>query len=315
MTNARANRGPLVRPGEIDHHLADMTATFSADVTLAAAEQKLAAAGQWLPIDGAPESTIGKLVEINSTGPLRLGYGAWRDLLLGAQFLNGCNELVTAGGRTVKNVAGYDLTKFMVGQCGIFGKLVSLTTRTYKRPAAAALARFAPDIRLVNRIMPTELRPQWMMLTAGELLCGYVSDERTVDWYVAKLPEIKPVSIAKHTIEEELSIRRGLWKVNGENWFRAAVAPARVKEFVDLAGMKKWVADPAFGVVMGEFSEAQEARIRDAGKALSATVTFWKNDRMDFETADDGQRQLLERLKKSFDPDGKLVPLPWQRSS
>src|SRR5207344_1331571 len=103
-------------------HVEDLSATFAADVTLGAAQAKLREHGQWLPIDGGNDETLGALVERNSTGPLRLGFGAWRDLLLGAQFTNGDGELITAGGRTVKNVAGYDLTKLMVGQRGVFGK-------------------------------------------------------------------------------------------------------------------------------------------------------------------------------------------------
>ena len=74
-----------------------------------------------------PPNSWALALEMNSTGPLRLGFGAWRDLLLGAQFYNGRGELITAGGRTVKNVAGYDLTKFMVGQRGVFGRLLTLT--------------------------------------------------------------------------------------------------------------------------------------------------------------------------------------------
>src|SRR5947207_12535008 len=151
MIHARENRTPLVPPGGIEHHVADLSATFAADVTLASAQRKLAETGQWLPIDGDSSKTLGELVDCNSTGPLRLGYGAWRDLLLGAQFTNGRGELITAGGRAVKNVAGYDLTKFMVGQGGVFGKLVTVTTRTYKRPTGAVIARFDPDPRLVNR--------------------------------------------------------------------------------------------------------------------------------------------------------------------
>src|SRR5438128_2074404 len=139
MSDFRPNRQPLVFPGDIDHHVADMTATMAADVTLAAVQAKFESTEQWLPIDGDPSLPVGQLVENNSTGPLRLGYGAWRDLLLGAQFANGRGELITAGGRTMKNVAGYDLTKFMVGQGGVFGKIVSITTRTYKRPTGAIL--------------------------------------------------------------------------------------------------------------------------------------------------------------------------------
>src|SRR4051794_25256468 len=120
VINYRAPRAPLVAPGQIEHHVADMTATFAADVTLDEAQRKLLDSRQWLPIDGDASRELGSLVESNSTGALRLGYGAWRDLLLACQFLNGEGELITVGARTMKNVAGYDLTKFMVGSHGIF---------------------------------------------------------------------------------------------------------------------------------------------------------------------------------------------------
>src|SRR3954462_3205112 len=173
----RADRAPAVPPGGMELHERDMTATFSADVTLADAQAKLRELEQWLPVDGPESWTLGRLVETNSTGPLRLGYGAWRDLLLGSQFLNGRGELITAGGRTVKNVAGYDLTKFMVGQGGVFGRIMTITTRTYKRPTGALLATFAPDPKLINQIIPAPTRPQWAILTPENLLCGYLGDE------------------------------------------------------------------------------------------------------------------------------------------
>src|SRR5438477_5555900 len=89
MPEFRPPRQPLVPPGGIECFSRDMTATISADVPLAAVWEKLAPFDQWLPIDGDPAATIGQLVDQNSTGPLRLGYGAWRDLLLGTQFING----------------------------------------------------------------------------------------------------------------------------------------------------------------------------------------------------------------------------------
>src|SRR5829696_6879676 len=117
----RPPREPLVPPGGHELLARDMTAIFSADCTLRFAQDKLAELNQWLPVDGDPDATLGSLIDTNSTGPLRLGFGGWRDLLLGAQFTNGKGELITAGGRTVKNVAGYDLTKFVAGGFGIFG--------------------------------------------------------------------------------------------------------------------------------------------------------------------------------------------------
>src|SRR5580704_11897690 len=160
-----------------------MTATFGADVTLTAAQEQLSTLDQWIPIDGDPASPIGDLIAFNSTGPLRLGYGAWRDMLLGLQFTNGRGELISAGGRTMKNVAGYDLTKFMVGSAGMFGKIIAVTARTYRRPQAALIARFPTDGKIVGTLIPTSLRPQWAMLTADALLCGYLGDRRTVDYY------------------------------------------------------------------------------------------------------------------------------------
>src|SRR5438046_1183910 len=67
MPEFRPNRQPLVSPGEIDHHVADMTATLAADVTLETAQNALAGKQQWLPIDGDPALPVGHLVEMNSS--------------------------------------------------------------------------------------------------------------------------------------------------------------------------------------------------------------------------------------------------------
>jgi FAD/FMN-containing dehydrogenase len=313
MSESRSNRTPLVQPGGIDHHVADMTATLSAVVTLKAAREKLAEAGQWLPIEGNASLTLGRLIETNSTGPLRLGYGAWRDLLLGAQFLNGRDELITAGGRTVKNVAGYDLTKFMVGQRGVFGRLVTVTTRTYKRPDGAILAKFRPNLGLVNRVMPTDLRPQWMALTAEALCFGYLADERTLAYWLDHLPKLEPASIERRTIKEDIEHRRKLWRTEGERTFRVAVAPAQIADFIAAAQPASWVADAAFGIIIGGCAPENMPGICDAAKQFAGTATIFAGDELEFEPANSGQRALLDRLKQAFDPDGRLAPLPWRK--
>src|SRR5690606_35700472 len=98
---SRPDRSPLVAPGEIEHLVEDMTVIASADLSLATLQARLATTSQWLPVDGDAAMTLGQLITLNSTGPLRLGYGAWRDLLLGVQFRNRRGELITAGGKTV----------------------------------------------------------------------------------------------------------------------------------------------------------------------------------------------------------------------
>jgi hypothetical protein len=312
MSEFRAQLEPLVAPGAIDHHAGDMTMTAAADVSLRRAQETIAAAEQWLPIDGDAEKTVGELVESNSSGPLRLGYGAWRDLLLGAQFHNGHGELITAGGRTVKNVAGYDLTKFMVGQGGVFGRVVTITTRLYKRPAGAILATFAPNPRIIGRLLPSTAKPQWAMLTPDALLCGYLGDERTLDFYQRTLGEQKPRAVERRTLEQDVEHRTGLWRGD----FRVSVPPAKVADFVAVANPAKWVADAAFGIVLGESDDA--AAIRTAAQALGGTATFPRRDGETgplFDVPSPQQRALLERLKKSFDPDNQLAPLPWQAAT
>jgi FAD binding domain len=305
MSEQRPPREPLVAPGQIDHHVDDMTATVAADVPLRQFQETLAAANQWLPIDGDPQLTVGHLVETNSTGSLRLGYGAWRDLLLGAQFHNGRGELITAGGRTVKNVAGYDLTKFMVGQRGVFGKLLTLTTRTYKLPAGAVLAVFPPKPRLVHRLIPSPARPQWIMLTPDGLLCGYVGDERALAYYSKSLAEWNPIVLEPRSLEQDIEHRVRLWRGD----FRASVPPASVLEFVAAVKCAPWAADAAFGIVRGN---GRRDAVESAAKQFSGTVVFEGDDNW-FSPPPGPQRELLARLKKAFDPDNRLTPLPQWR--
>jgi FAD/FMN-containing dehydrogenase len=314
MSNARPNRTPIVPPGGIEHHVTDLTATFAADVTLAAARDKLAKAGQWLPIDGGGHETLGVLVERNSTGPLRLGFGGWRDLLLGAQFTNGAGELITAGGRAVKNVAGYDLTKFMVGQFGIFGRVVTLTTRTYKRPTGAALATFEPDVRRLNAMLTTPARPQWALLTREALRCGYLGDERTIAFYEKTLPQLEPREWTRQSLEDDIALRERLWTAsdeggaNGRVGFRASVPPMKLQEFA--ANLDRWVADAAFGIVIGSTDVRNAAAIREAARQCGGSVVLLDSSGKPLDPQlDPAVNWVLERLKYAFDPDGRLNPL------
>lgn len=307
----RAPRERLTAPGAIDHHVADLTATASAGVTLQQYQNRLMESGQWFPIDGHPNATLGALIEQNSTGPLRLGYGAWRDLLLGVQFENGKGELVTAGGRTVKNVAGYDLTKFMIGQAGVFGKVVTLTTRTYRKPDNAILARFAPNPRLINRLMPSDCRPQWALLTKDALLCGYLSDQRTIDFYHGAVKEFRPVEVQRRTVADDIEHRTSLWRGEGEMTFRASVPPMRVQDFAQAASLQTWAADAAFGIVIGACSKQDINPLRKVATDLGGSITFRNGDGAIADlSSESGEHKILERLKHAFDPERRLASLP-----
>jgi hypothetical protein len=292
-----------------------MTATISADATLAAVQSRLAELNQWLPIDGDPSQTVGQLVECNSTGPLRLGYGAWRDLLLGCQFINGKNELITAGGRTVKNVAGYDLTKFMVGQRGVFGRIQTITTRTYRLPTSALLVRFTTSINAqeacslglqqLSELLPTDLRPHWSILAPNSLYLGYLGDGRTIDYCERTLPRHNPAEIIRRPLADDIAHRQTLW--TGAT-LRVVLPPNRIAQFIELSSASKWAADPAFGVIRLA-DNLDPGKLLSAAQATGARVFPESAGQAIVNVYNPAERQILLRLKESFDPQNKLNPL------
>jgi hypothetical protein len=302
-TRIRPPRQPLVAPGDLDHHFADMTATVSAELTLETLQARLAAHDQWLPMDGDPKRSIGELVEMNSTGPLRLGFGAWRDLLLGAQFTTSSGQLITAGGRTMKNVAGYDLTKFMVGQYGIFGRLVTITTRTYKRPTAVLRARFEVSDKLIGQLLPTPARPQWAMFCRGALWCGYLGDDKAIAFYEDELRSRNALELQKCSLQEDIDFRAANWLPRrAPTEFRASVPPTGILEFTKAAGLADFSADAGFGIVVGSCPADRKVAVRQAADAPGGRVSFVDaEDRQNYFGASSAERALLERIKSAFD--------------
>jgi len=303
----RPQRPPLVTPGAIEHHVADLTVSVAADVTLDALQRKLAEHRQWLPIDGDPNLPIGQLVEINSTGPLRLGYGAWRDLLLGTQFTTLSGQFITAGGRAMKNVAGYDLTKFMVGQFGLFGKLVTITTRTYKRPETALRVQMPLSLDLVGRAIPTHCKPHWAMLIPGQLYFGYLGDEKTIAFYESAVLEFKPSEIKRQTIDQDIAFRATNWlpmtdkNVGATIRYRVSVPPPRILDFIQRAALSEYRADPAFGIIVGSCDADRKDALRKAADAVGGLAQFDDPDDLQtFFNKSGGELALLQRIESAF---------------
>ncbi|TVQ57917.1 MAG: FAD-binding oxidoreductase [Spirulina sp. DLM2.Bin59] len=122
--------------GIIDHAVGDLTITVAAGATLAAVQAYLAPTGQFLPLDPSypQDATLGGIVATGDAGSWRHRYGGLRDLLLGISFVRADGTAAKAGGRVVKNVAGYDLMKLLTGSFGTLATITELTFRTYPRP-------------------------------------------------------------------------------------------------------------------------------------------------------------------------------------
>src|SRR5207249_7295627 len=96
----------------------------------------LRAENQRLPVDvPLPEqATLGGILATNTSGPRRLGFGTLRDYVLGMSWINDEGQEVKAGGRVVKNVAGYDLCKLQIGALGTLGIITQVTLKLKPRP-------------------------------------------------------------------------------------------------------------------------------------------------------------------------------------
>ncbi|HEY9610151.1 FAD-binding oxidoreductase [Allocoleopsis sp.] len=131
----------------IEHAVGDLTVTVEAGVKLADLQNLLLKEGQFLPLDPAypQQATLGGIIATADSGSWRQRYGGVRDMLLGISFVRSDGQLAKAGGRVVKNVAGYDLMKLFTGSYGTLGILTEVTFRVYPMPLASGTVVLTGD--------------------------------------------------------------------------------------------------------------------------------------------------------------------------
>lgn len=131
--------------GIVDYEPTELVVTARCGTSLAALEQTLAEQGQMLPFE-APSfggaATVGGVVASGLSGPRRQSVGAVRDFVLGAKLIDGRGDVLQFGGRVMKNVAGYDVSRLMAGALGTLGLLAEVSLKVLPRPAAEATLRF-----------------------------------------------------------------------------------------------------------------------------------------------------------------------------
>jgi glycolate oxidase FAD binding subunit len=123
----------------IEHAVGDLTVTVEAGVKFTDLQNVLTKTNQFLPLEPAypQDATIGGIVATADSGSLRHRYGGIRDMLLGLSFVRSDGQIAKAGGRVVKNVAGYDLMKLFTGSYGTLGIITEVTLRVYPVPEAS----------------------------------------------------------------------------------------------------------------------------------------------------------------------------------
>ncbi|MEG4395368.1 FAD-binding oxidoreductase [Microcoleus sp. BROC3] len=160
----------------VQHAVGDLTVTAEAGMKFADVQKILAGANQFLAIDPAypQEATLGGIVAAADAGSLRHRYRGVRDMLLGISFVRSDGKIAVAGGRVVKNVAGYDLMKLFTGAYGTLGVISQVTFRVYPLPEASGTVVLAGETNALAQatqiLLSSALAPTAVDLLSPELV-------------------------------------------------------------------------------------------------------------------------------------------------
>ena len=210
--------------GAIDHCAGELTATVPAGATLQAVNEVLARSGQWLPLDPAhaDRATIGGVIAANDSGPRRQQHGTPRDLIIGIEMVRADGRVAKAGGKVVKNVAGYDLARML---CGSFGTLAIVTAATFKlaplSPASRTVVAAARDARsladLARAVAESPAAPSAIELESPphRLLVRFETTEGAADRQAAETRDL----CRGHGADAQVidgSEEAGVWRRHGQ---------------------------------------------------------------------------------------------------
>ncbi|MBV9280608.1 MAG: FAD-binding oxidoreductase [Chloroflexi bacterium] len=326
----------------LEHAAGDLVVRAEPGVTLESLQRTVAAAGQRLALDPPePGATLGGIVAANASGPRRLRFGTARDLLIGITYVLPNGTVARAGGKVVKNVAGYDLGKLFTGSLGTLGLLVETIFRLHPLPAMARTVVLRGVDRpedlgaAVQAILHSPLVPSALEFTwdaRGTLAVLFEGIEPGVAAQVeGALQRLRPLGDLLVLGEEE----QASWWDGSPGWQRAAGA-ARLKIAVvpgDLPHMLRHVIASAdrrgagrrlhgragtavmFATLTADTPTLTEM-IRDirreaAGRGGSAVVLdapAGVKRAVDVWGPVGDALPLMRRVKEQFDPDGIMSP-------
>jgi FAD/FMN-containing dehydrogenase len=260
----------------VEHQPEDMTATVQAGMRLEDFQERLRKHGQWLPLDpGAAELTIGDLLAHDLSGPRRLGYGTVRDYLIGIRVALANGEVIRAGGKVVKNVAGYDLGKLFIGAKHSLGVIVEGTFKLRPVPEAeqiieAAFPSLQPLEAAARQLLRSPAEP--VLLDAHNLAGGL----RLVAAFAGAREDVA----YQLAIAREMAAWRELAEYRGTPILpprKLSVAPSNVFNTLKTLGETRFVARLGNGIIYADAIDPNDAV---------------------------PNRELAERVKEAYDPAG-----------
>lgn len=196
----------------LEHEAGDLTCTVEAGVRLSVLNAELGRDGQRLSLDPPGDPTIGALLAENLSGPLRHRFGAPRDLLLGVTLVLADGTVASAGGKVVKNVAGYDLGRLVCGSRGRLALVARASFRLHPLPKAAETLVAEPEdvARVVAALLRSQLQPSALdVLHPGRLALLFEGSAGAVDPQVAAARTLVGKTVAGEGVWGESRQRQG----------------------------------------------------------------------------------------------------------
>lgn len=313
----------------LDHPWQDLTCTVQAGCTWASLQQNLAKHGQFVALDPlfSDRATVGGVIATNDSGSLRQRYGSLRDLVIGMTLVLSDGTIAKTGGRVVKNVAGYDLSKLMTGSMGTLAVITEANFRLYALPQySRTFTVTAPDaIRLaplLAKIRGSHLIVQSLQLrrdkTEAHLdICLSSHTAAQQDALLAGMA--RGEGLESQEISEGSCLERETLLADGSTFLRVSTLPTNVCAFADElqhVAPKIDVVSISQGIGLHDVSlrgpgdEIADAigQIRSKG---STTVTVLQSDPAVDTTSftiPAPVMSVMRAIKHNFDPGGILGP-------
>lgn len=298
--------------GIVDYQPRELVVVARAGTRLTDLEALVSAAGQMLPFEpprfGA-DGTLGGCIATGLSGPRRAAAGAVRDYVLGAVIVDGRGERLCFGGRVLKNVAGYDVSRLQVGALGTLGLIVEVALKLLPRPAAEATRCFeigeAEALELMNRWAARPLPVSATAWHAGRLtvrLSGAASAVRAAGAMLGGQPVEDGDSFWRDLRDQRLPFFGT--PAPGLRLWRTAVRPTAPPLGLSAAQWIEWG-----GALRWFVSDRPTAEIRAATRLAGGHAVMYRGAAPDdgvFAPLEPALFEIHRNLKRRFDPAGIL---------
>lgn len=313
----------------LDHPWQDLTCTVQAGCTWASLQQSLARHGQFVALDPlfADRATVGGVIATNDSGALRQRYGSLRDLVIGMTLVLADGTIARTGGRVVKNVAGYDLSKLMTGSMGTLAVITEANFRLHALPqhqriftaTASDAAHLAPLLAAIraSHLLTQALQVRRTSAEAHLDICLTAHPAARQEALLATMAQKEGLDLREAA--DALCFERDALLAGGSTFIRISTLPADICAVVD----ELQRVSPAIEVIStSQGIGLHDVSLRGPGREIAAAINRLRSRPSAavtvLQTGPDIETQpftvpapvisVMQAVKRNFDPMGTLGP-------